>query len=127
MKPLGQRSTNFGKWRLSLGRGWCSKAGRTQRNAGFVVLGPPSPWAGLMLLVALVFSLATQMSVWREQSEHQRSRDGSVLETLMGDSRRLFANHFLTKADVYLHSGVYPSIFEQAQRAAGTTHLAKET
>lgn len=35
---------------------------------------------------------------------------------LMGDSRRLFANHFVTKADVYLHRGVYPSVFDQAQR-----------
>ena len=34
----------------------------------------------------------------------------------MGDSRRLFANHFITKADIYLHRGVYPSIFDQARR-----------
>jgi tetratricopeptide (TPR) repeat protein len=33
----------------------------------------------------------------------------------MGDSRRLFANHFFVKADIYFHSGYYPSIFDQAK------------
>ena len=33
---------------------------------------------------------------------------------LFGEGRRMFANHFAVKADVYLHSGFYPSIFDQA-------------
>jgi tetratricopeptide (TPR) repeat protein len=82
-----------------------------------------SPYLILGLLASIAFSLATQLCVWRESSAHQRSEAGSVLEVLMGDSRRLFANHFITKADVYLHSGVYPSIFDQAQRARGM-HLS---
>ena len=30
----------------------------------------------------------------------------------MGDSRRLFANQFFVEADVYFHSGYYPTIFD---------------
>ena len=30
----------------------------------------------------------------------------------MGDSRRLFANHFFAMADAYFHSGFYPTIFD---------------
>ncbi len=80
----------------------------------------PSPTLILVLLFAASFTLATQLCAWREQSAHHKTKSGSVLETLMGDSRRLFANHFFTKADVYFHSGVYPSIFDEAQRARKT-------
>jgi hypothetical protein len=86
----------------------------------------PSPGIVLIALTAVSFTLATQLGLWRELSEHHQTTSGGVLENLMGDSRRLFANHFFTKADVYLHSGVYPSIFDQAQRAK-KTHLAEAT
>jgi len=86
-----------------------------------------SPYLVLVFLLTVAFSLATQLSVCREQSPHQQSRAGGILEILMGDSRRLFANHFITKADVYLHGGVYPSIFDQAasaEQAHERSHLA---
>lgn len=83
-----------------------------------------SPSLITALLATASFTLATQLSLWREQSNHDKPEAGSVLEILMGDSRRLFANHFVTKADVYLHSGVYPSIFDQAQTEK--SHLAEE-
>ena len=83
----------------------------------------PSPHLLLCLLLTVSFTLATQLGLWREQSEHQKARTGNVLEVLMGDSRRLFANHFFTKADAYLHSGVYPGIFDQSPRER-KTHLS---
>src|SRR6476646_9773633 len=82
-----------------------------------------SPYLYLALLASGVVSAATQICVWRESSAHQQTGSESVLEVLMGDSRRLFANHFITKADVYMHSGVYPSIFDQAERAR-RSHLS---
>jgi tetratricopeptide (TPR) repeat protein len=85
-----------------------------------------SPYLVLVFLLAASFTLATQLGLWREQDTHHGDQSHSVLETLMGDSQRLFANHFFTKADVYLHAGVYPSIFDQAQRA-GKSHLAQVT
>ena len=44
----------------------------------------------------------------------------------MGDSRQLFANHFFTKADVYFHSGYYPSVFDQAIGGAPHMTAAKD-
>jgi tetratricopeptide (TPR) repeat protein len=66
--------------------------------------------------MAACVALASKLSLWQEESGHSRTQAASVMEVLMGDSRRLFANHFFTKADAYLHSGVYPSIFDQAQQ-----------
>ncbi|MFO1499063.1 MAG: hypothetical protein U1G07_11835 [Verrucomicrobiota bacterium] len=78
-----------------------------------------------ILLAALCFTLATQLAVWREQSARQSTQSSSTLQALLGESQKLFASHFVTKADVYLHSGVYPSIFDQARRAK-ENHLASE-
>ena len=83
------------------------------RSPGFILAG----------LWTLSVSLATQLSVWQEQSPPTRSN--GVLQAILGDSQKLFANHFVTKADVYLHSGVYPSVFDQAGRDRNT-HLASE-
>ena len=83
----------------------------------------PSPCLLLALLLTICFSLATQLAVWQEQSLYKRPTRGSVLDILLGDSRRLFANHFFVKADVYLHGGYYPSIFDQAQPQE-RSHLA---
>ena len=44
----------------------------------------------------------------------------------MGDSQQLFANHFFTKADVYFHSGYYPSVFDQAIGGAPHMTAAKD-
>jgi tetratricopeptide (TPR) repeat protein len=83
----------------------------------------PSPCLVLVLLLAMNFTLATQLGLLRELSGERASSSSSFLNKLMGDSQRLFANHFFAKADIYLHSGFYPSIFEQAQRE-GASHLS---
>lgn len=46
------------------------------------------------------------------------------MATMFGESRRLFANHFYTRSDVYFHSGYYPSIFDKAQPRK-ENHLAE--
>ena len=49
------------------------------------------------------------------------------MNVLLGDGRRLFANHFFVQADVSFHSGYYPSIFDQARAPKDSRHLtAKE-
>jgi tetratricopeptide (TPR) repeat protein len=78
-----------------------------------------SPWAWLALLATTSFSIACTLQpltvAWRE-----RAASGDVLRVLLGEGRRLFANHFFIRADVYFHSGYYPSIFDQAQKPAPT-------
>jgi tetratricopeptide (TPR) repeat protein len=71
----------------------------------------------LALLLVLAFSFATGMEPKIESAEGLRSDSTGLLTALMGDGRRLFANHFFEKADTYFHSGAYPSIFDQANPA----------
>lgn len=71
----------------------------------------------LALLLSLIFTLATYMEP-RVGKWMTRTQDQSLLAIVMGDGRRMFANHFYTKADVYFHSGFYPSIFDQARQQA---------
>ena len=71
-----------------------------------------SPLAILGLLLVLAFTLATrllpQAANW---SEHGKS--DNLFGMMLGDGRKLFANQFFTMADVYFHSGYYPSIFDK--------------
>lgn len=79
-------------------------------------------WLVLFLLAAACFSLATLVQP-RSLKWNQREQSGSVLKVLLGDSRRLFANHFFIKADIYFHSGYYPSIFDQTKAPKDSEHL----
>jgi tetratricopeptide (TPR) repeat protein len=68
-----------------------------------------------LLLLTICFSLATSLQPRSLDWRGQRAQADTLLKVLLGDGRRMFANHFFTKADVYLHSGYYPSIFDQAK------------
>ena len=81
------------------------------------MLSPPS---SLLLLFAGCFTLATSLVRWHQQWAGGRTQSNSLLETVLGESRRLFSNHFFTQADVYFHSGYYPSFFDQAARSSAT-------
>jgi tetratricopeptide (TPR) repeat protein len=72
------------------------------------------PYLVLALLFVISFSAATMLEPAKSCWTRGQSSDGGVLALLLGDGRRLFANHFFIKADVYLHSGFYPSIFDQS-------------
>ena len=84
------------------------------------------PFVVLLLLLAACFSLATVLQE-RVSDWTKRGKSDNVLNVLLGDGRRLFANHFFVQADVSFHGGYYPSMFDQANRPEDTTHLtAKE-
>src|SRR5262245_16833724 len=84
----------------------------------------PSPPVILAALLAVCFTLATRLQPHALAWGGKRAQDGGSLAALLGDGRRLFANHFFTKADVYFHSGYYPSIFDVAQTNRSTAHLS---
>src|SRR5687767_2711724 len=66
-----------------------------------------------ILFIAGAFTLATILDpIW---SGMQRRQAKTVIDMMMGDGKRLFANHFVIKADAYFHNGQYPSIFRQAR------------
>jgi tetratricopeptide (TPR) repeat protein len=71
-----------------------------------------SPLLVVLGLVALAFTLATSL-MSRAQDWSRRAKSDNVFSLLFGDGRKLLANQFFTMADVYFHSGYYPSIFDQ--------------
>jgi tetratricopeptide (TPR) repeat protein len=75
-----------------------------------------SPILILLGLLALAFTMATLLAP-RVPSWSIRGGSGSMLKLVFGEGRKLFASHFFTKADVYFHSGYYPSIFDRAAKA----------
>jgi tetratricopeptide (TPR) repeat protein len=79
----------------------------------------------VVLLLACCFTLATVLEMPFERLRAKTDSSSGILVALMGDSRRLFADHFFSMADAYFHSGFYPTIFDRAQR--GESHLKEET
>ena len=75
-----------------------------------------SPLWLLALLVTVAFTLATSLEL-RAGKWTDPARPNGAFTKMLGDGRKLFANQFVEMADVYLHSGVYPSIFDQIGRA----------
>ena len=75
-----------------------------------------SPILFLLSLVAAAFTLATLLAP-RVPGWTHRSGSDNMLKLVFGEGRKLFASHFFTKADIYFHSGYYPSIFDRAEKA----------
>ena len=80
----------------------------------------PAPWPlSVLFLLTLCFTLATCLQL-RSEKWAAREQSDNLLKLLLGDARRLFANHFFVKADVYFHKRlVIRPIFDQAAKAAG--------
>src|SRR5262245_16837682 len=85
-----------------------------------------SPILPLALLAVVCFSLATLLQP-RATQWSRSAQSGSVLKVLLGDGRRLFANHFFKQADVAFHSGYYPSIFDQREKPKDSAMAAAQT
>ena len=71
-----------------------------------------SPLSTLVGLLALAFTLATGLALTTDNWS-SRAKSDNLFGMLFGDGRKQFANHFFTMADVYFHSGYYPSIFDK--------------
>jgi len=81
----------------------------------------PSPLILLALLLAAAWSLSTVLAC-----NLPTRASASGWDVLLGETRKLMARHFFTKADVYFHSGYYPSFFDQSlkQKADEETKAA---
>ena len=69
----------------------------------------------LILLFVGCFSLAAWLEPRHAEKLSQSEPAGSVLASLLGDGRKIVADYFAVQADVYFHSGYYPSIFDEAR------------
>ncbi len=67
------------------------------------------------LLIVVAFSLAAGIEPWFQSWAGNRVASDNLLQVALGDSRRMFANHFFIKSDVYLHSGYYPTVFDSKE------------
>lgn len=79
---------------------------------------------GLVFLASAAFTLATFIEP-RTESWSRRGQADGLMQRVFGEGRRLFANHFFVQADVYFHSGYYPSIFDQQAKSKDDSHLRK--
>jgi tetratricopeptide (TPR) repeat protein len=84
---------------------------------------PRVPYLLLLLLLTVAFSVAA----WVEPRYQAReeAHTGDMMSFLLGDSRRLFAGLFFRRADVYFHSGFYPTVFDN-QESFQTPHMAED-
>lgn len=76
-----------------------------------------SPKLIFALLISVAYTLATTAHLRAINRTGPVSADGAF-KKLLGDGRRLFAGQFVEMADVYLHSGFYPSIFDRRDKNA---------
>ena len=70
----------------------------------------------LVLLLVICFSLAARLEPRHEARVNQGGEIASPLAGLLGEARQTVADYFYVQADVYFHSGYYPSIFDQARQ-----------
>ncbi len=83
-------------------------------------------WALLIALFLLCFNLGTLLIPRFQAVENTRHQSDNFFNLLLGDSSRIFANNFFTKADAYYHSGYYPTIFDNRE-GFQTAHIAEDT
>jgi len=80
----------------------------------------------LLLLAVLCSGLAARIDCWfiGWPGNHEERLD--PLDVMIGDAQKLFAGSFYREADVYYHSGYYPTIFDDRE-AFETAHMAEDT
>jgi len=83
-------------------------------------------WLVFTALFILCFGLAADLEPRFQALESARRQSDNFFNLLLGDSSRIFANEFFVEADVYYHSGYYPTIFDNNE-AFKTPHMAEDT
>src|SRR5580704_3063204 len=87
---------------------------------------PRTFWWLLLGLFILCFGLGAALQPQFQSIESERRQSNNFFKLLLGDSSRIFANESYVEADVYYHSGYYPTIFDNKQ-AFETAHMAADT
>jgi len=85
------------------------------------------PFVLLMLLLLVLSSgLAARIDCWFMGWPGNHETSLNPLDVMIGDAQKLFAGSFYREADVYYHSGYYPTIFDN-RAAFETAHMAADT
>ncbi|HZT23050.1 MAG TPA: hypothetical protein VFB55_09105 [Verrucomicrobiae bacterium] len=80
----------------------------------------------LGLLLVLCAGLAARLDCWFITWPGNRAQTLDPLEVMIGTGQKLLAPMFFREADVYFHSGYYPSIFDHST-AFRTEHIAADS
>jgi len=78
------------------------------------------------LLLVACMGAAAWLDCWFMRWNGNRARDFNPLRIAIGGGQKLFAGHFYRKADVYFHSGMYPTVFDNNE-SFKTPHMAEDT
>jgi tetratricopeptide (TPR) repeat protein len=70
----------------------------------------------MVLLLVICFSLEAWLQPRYDARTGANEAPQSALAGLLGDGRKFVADYFYVQADVYFHSGYYPSVFDQARK-----------
>ncbi|MBL9170967.1 MAG: tetratricopeptide repeat protein [Verrucomicrobiales bacterium] len=81
--------------------------------------------AGASILFSGAVCLASLVHPHHEELQKMNPHRDDPLTGVLGEGRKLFANHFYIKADAYFHSGFYPTIFDNRQ-SHQTPHIAED-
>lgn len=79
-----------------------------------------------LLLVVACSGLAAYLDRWFMCWQGNRSKDFNPLRVAIGEGQKLFAGKVYRKADVYFHSGMYPTMFDD-NKAFRTAHMAEDS
>jgi len=79
---------------------------------------------GVLLLVACA-GTAAWLDRWFINWPGNRAKNYNPLNVAVGTGQKMFAGHFYRKADVYFHSGMYPSIFDNNE-SFKTAHIGED-
>ncbi len=81
-----------------------------------------SPGLILALLLTVELCVATSLQPRALAWTKGRASD-HLMQVLLGDGRQILANQMFVEADVYFHSGYYPSLFDQAHAPTNAQHM----
>jgi tetratricopeptide (TPR) repeat protein len=71
----------------------------------------------MLLLLVLCFGLVAWLQPrYQARLDANEPAGQGTLAGLLGETRQTVADYFYTQADVYFHSGYYPSIFDQSRK-----------
>lgn len=79
--------------------------------------------AGMVLVICA--GTAARLDCWFMSWPGNRASSLNPLDVFIGEGQKIFATHFYRKADVYFHSGMYPTIFDNTE-AFKTEHMAED-
>ncbi len=79
----------------------------------------------IVLLLVACAGLAASLDRWFMGWQGNRAKNFNPLNSAIGEGQKIFAGHFYRKADVYFHSGMYPSIFDNNE-SFKTAHIGED-